>query len=273
MATEATGSEQEINSGVTPPPAEGGGVNQETPEEKLTKIQADLDRRDRELYAKESAIKAYQKQIDEYGNLKKLVQEKPLEAIRSIGLDPLTLANAMMGNEDIERENKPSQEIAELRKEINELKSHLTKSQQNSVKEAEIAKIRSIISANSDKFGVTMTLGGEGDKAAQDIWRRVEQHYNETGKVPDYNEILAKAEAEYENNIIPTLTNLLKLEKIKKRLEGTPEKKKESNSGFFQTLSNRDSQDLKKEVRFMTDEEKEIEALKILRDSYKKIKK
>lgn len=249
---------------VTPPANEPNTTPKETPEEKLSKIQADLDRRDRELYAKEGAIKAYQKQLDEYGNLKKMASEKPIDAIRAIGLDPLALANAMLGEPPPRNETSP--ELEALKKELGDLKAIINRTHQQTQKDVEYAKIKNLISGNAKKYEVLDALRQEGDTIVHETWGRLEKIFGETGKVPDYTQLLDNLENEYSEKIKPTLTRLTKIEKLKKEIEKLEGNRKPD---LFKTLSNRDTQDGRKEMVFMTDEEKEQQALKILRDSYK----
>jgi len=265
-----------------PPPAEPPPEEpptEDTPEQKLARAQDDLSRRDRELYGRESTIKAQEVQLQELAAIRTQAKDDPLEAVRQLGIDPLELAEKMLGGEagpPIKPEPNPQYDA--MVQQISELKQMVQEQQNQNYTQVETGKIKALINAGNGQYEVLSALSKENDSVYNDIFQRSMKHYQETGKLPDYQEVIKSAEDQYTGQLLKTLTPLLGVSTIKDKISQLldPKKtlatKKIEPPATGKTLTNDMEGETKKTERFLTDEEKEAEAMKIFGNMFAEAK-
>jgi len=262
----------------TPPPAETPPDDSKPPEtppaetppdDKLTRVQDDLARRDRELYAREAALKAQEVELNRWRELQGKANDDPLTVVRQLGIDPMSLAEKMLGGD-----GEPKQPTAQdALSRIEALEKQLQEERQERAQGNEIASIQRAVTTATDRFPVLSTLSEEGDTIARDAFQRATKYHADTGRVPDYGNMLETMEKEYTERIFSSIDRLSKLPSVREKLTGLlsaqPEKPLAQQNPPPQgqppqTLTQDMKQPPSTEERTLTEEEKEALVIKML---------
>lgn len=196
---------------VDTPEAEAPEVEATTHQTAMEKLEA----RDRDLFERQAQIKAQESRINEYNQLKEMAQKDPAKAIRMLGMDPMELADGMAGIE----KPKPAPEIQRLEDKISEMQTQLKVREAERAKMIEIDRISQAIKAGGDKLGVISSLSAASPEYAKNAFNMASKYWQDTGNVPDYNNILQQYEDNVTSEILGMLQNVSKVDKIKQGVQ------------------------------------------------------
>lgn len=209
VAELAEGEQQEVAA------EDAGGAEEPPAEDPNARLQADLLQRDRELVAEKAAVRAQKAMLDEYQHVRQLGQSDPVAAARAIGIDPMDLAQRLLGGGE-EEAAKPDPHLSSLKEQIEQQNKVLQDMQQQTERSQVHAALRGMIGAG-DGYQVLGRLSKDGDAVLEKA-HGIAMQYQQAGQPVDMPKILASLEAEATQNIFASLDALDGVESFEKWL-------------------------------------------------------
>lgn len=204
----------------TPTEVEDGpqAQTQETPQEATTlldpKVREELENRERALFEQKAMIDAQREELAEFRRLKELRANNPLAAMKELGIDRMSVAEQMMG-EDAKPKLSPEmqrafQMIEQQRNEVSTLRQQISERDDKRL-------IFSHLQSKPDDYAFLNTIAQENPQIVDDIYREVMSE-RAANRRPDLLSILERKEAAFAEDIFRSLTPLTKNAKVKNRL-------------------------------------------------------
>ncbi|MAG64280.1 MAG: hypothetical protein CMK74_00165 [Pseudomonadales bacterium] len=242
--------------------------------------EAELARRDRELLERQAELRVREQQVEEFNQLREMMQTDPAGAFSRMGGNPMALAESMMSGEPGAAE--PDQ-LQTLTQQVESLQNQLMEQGHQQQRQAELARIGATIEAGGENLAMVRALASESPQILHDVYQQAAEHYQRTQLPPDYGQILKKVEQDATEQVFTSLSSLLRVPSFKKRisamLEGgadqLPSKPAEnlSNQPGTPPQATLSSDDMEREplteTRYMDDEERRQAALEILKQGRK----
>ena len=206
------------------PEATAGAETPEAPAEPSTDAPAaprsaeDVARRDRELLEAQAAVNAQRQQLEEYQQLRQQAAEDPMAAARAMGIDPMALAEAVLGGGQ-EAEAPPDPHIQTLTEQVRSLSEQLSAQQAESLRNAEMGKISAVVTASAETLPMLNTLAAENPAILQDVYAAAADYHQRTGQIPDYGQVAATVEKRYADNVFQSLRALSTLPLVQEQLK------------------------------------------------------
>ena len=177
----------------------------ESHEQALARSYDDLARRDRDLHAREVEYKEGQKAIKELAALRQRAKEDPYAVTRDLGIDPLALGDAIMGNTEEPAEQNTADMYAQK---IQELEQWKQQQELRYARNEQKRVIRRVLHADETAdFGILRNLHADySDQIEEEILNLAEDWYRRTGESQDYAKIIAHIEKQKEKEFY-ALTN------------------------------------------------------------------
>jgi hypothetical protein len=246
---------------------------QEDPKQDQPTSFTELSRREREIWQRERRLKEAEKQLASQREITEIAKINPLEAAKRLGIDPMRLVNDVLGLEPKEEQKAPDpmSELEAVKKELNEFKASVQEQRYKYVESATKGEFASMIKSNAEKYEILNHALQSGNGILDTVYEAVKLEYEQTGKIPDYHDVLSRAEEVMYEEIYSDLDKYSKLSKIKNRM--APQNRPEpaiSAPKPTATLSNKmQGEPVAASVRNMTEQEREDEFRKILRGEIK----
>jgi len=249
------------------PEAEAAEPAPDAPEAATDRLQADLERRDRELLERAAAVRARERELQQFGQLQDLARTDPLQAAKLVGLDPMELAERYLSGGQAPEQPAAQQapELAQLTEQVQALQQQIQSQQFEQAKASEHSRIRGAIEAGAEQFPMLNALAAEGDQVVGEVFQAAQAEYQQTGALPDFAKLLGGMEKRYSDTVFSSLQALRNLPqfsgKLREMLSATEKpappatEKPPTPATGSQTLSNALTGEASVERRDLTDDE------------------
>lgn len=238
----------------------------------------DVARRDRELLEAQATLNASKQQFQEYQQLREQAATDPLAAARAMGIDPMALAEAVLGGgQEQEEQAPPDPALQTLTEQVRSLSEQLSAQQAEGQRNTEMGKISSVVAASAETLPMLNTLAQENPAILNDVYQAAADFHQRTGQIPDYQQVAADVEKRYATNVFNSLKALSTLPSVQEQLKtlltpadkptspanNPPAPQAETGTGGT-TLTQDMSQEALTETQAMDEDALEAEAMKIL---------
>jgi len=187
------------------------------PESPEARARVDLERRDRELFQRETWLSQKMNEIRQYEQIRQLARENPAEAARQLGIDTLRLAEGLMGGGGAPQEqagagtgDKVLDYIKKLEGKIDSLEGGLQA--QNSSWE-----IRTGLSASREQYPMLSTVAESNPQFVGQL-HELRKQYQQSGRAVELQELLQQQEDFYTQSMLQSLTKILTVPKLKDKV-------------------------------------------------------
>ena len=208
------------------PEATAGAETPATTEEAATEAPAaprsaeDIARRDRELLEAQATVQAQLGQLQEYQQLRQQAAEgDQLAAARALGIDPMALAEAVLGGGQEAEQAPPDPALQTLTEQVRSLSEQLSAQQAEGQRNTEMGKISSVVAASAETLPMLNTLAAENPAILQDVYAAAADYHQRTGQIPDYGQMAADVEKQYAANVFNSLKALSTLPSVQEQLK------------------------------------------------------
>ena len=195
----------------------------------MTERFASLARRDKEIRERRAALERerqeWQSQRQSWETRQKLAKEDPLRLLDEMGLSYEDLTNRYFDRLTAEESRKkPESRIENLERKVQEYEEYgrrmQQEAQQRQLEQQERQfrdQIKSSIDAEPDRFELVIAQNRQDD-----VFRLIEQHFQQQGGDPSKRKILSIVEAAQlvEDHLYEEAQKLLQAKKLKQRAEG-----------------------------------------------------
>jgi hypothetical protein len=229
----------------------------------------DLNRRDRELLAKEQRVAGF-------ARAQELISGgKHREAAEALGIDPHKLLADVWGAEMVPEEKKPSvdEQVTGVREALEETQRQLKQSQAQMARYQIYGKIQAEMGDREDLEVVRHLVRSGGEPFLDQLIDYAVEQKNITGQRPEWSDVLEFAEKTYGDRYCNIADDMLQLKKIKAHLglkepEQAPEKQPAPKPAPKKTLTSALDAEPRTTEAPKTLEEKRQAARQFFKDGY-----
>lgn len=188
-SSESAPSGAEATPSTEPAKDEPVAIVEDGEEKKLTDKIAELARRDRDLRARESAVKQQTRTIQEFSLFADRLKSDPIGALMGVmekaGIDNKVLLEQLSnitGDESLRKAATTDPEIEEIKRWKKEEVARREQESQRQVYERELSKIHQRISSSPDRWDAILERVDEGSIDA--VFKTLDAMYQQTGELP-----------------------------------------------------------------------------------------
>lgn len=204
-----------------PPPEQAGGQEEKPPatpdDSPEARARADLERRDRELFQRETWMSQKMQELKQWEQIRQLARDNPAEAARQLGIDTLRLAEGLMGGPPQEQGQAEGSTGDKVLDYIKKLETKIESLEGGFHRQTAVGEIKSGLSAGREQYPMLATVA-ESNPGFYEQLHKLQEQYRQGGRQVELRELFQQQEDFYTQSMLQSLTKVLSVPKLRDKV-------------------------------------------------------